>query len=165
MTRCASTYVFPEPAFEPAERPDQERRAVRTLLGRDAVPHRDGRDAAREVLREPVLTGREQRDRAAAGLTEKLVHRRLLRDRKADEGWIERESRQRPERQSERLPVRVDREDAHAGWIARKNCAQIFRLGHRGHPRAGLRGVALEVRGSALRIPVAWTCNRFPTRS
>ena len=119
-----------EAAFEPADRAGQERRALRSLVVGDAVPHRDRRHAAREVLREPLLAAGEQADREAAGLAQQLMELRLLRDRDADERWLEGQRDERAHRLAEQRAVDVDRDNGDAAREAAHDFAKIVPVGH-----------------------------------
>src|SRR4029079_10142207 len=89
-------------AREPADRAGETRRAGRRL-GRDSVPHADGRHHAGEVLGELLLSGGEEGQGAPPPPPQQLVQRRLPRDRETDERRLEREPDERPHRQPDAL--------------------------------------------------------------
>ena len=125
-------HLVGQPALEPAERADEQRRARCPFAARDPVPEGDRRHAPREVLREPVLPVGEQAEREPARAPEELVHRRLPVDRHADERRLERERHQRADRQAQTLALRVHRQH---GDAVRESLHQIpeARRRRRGH--------------------------------
>jgi lipopolysaccharide/colanic/teichoic acid biosynthesis glycosyltransferase len=145
-----------ELALEPAERSDEKRCSARTVLRRDPVPHRDRRDTAGEVLREPLLSGREQRDRTTACIAQELVQRRLLRDREADEGGIEGEADERPDRETEPIPVRAHRHDDDAVRKSAHHAPEIGLGVQRGDPMRA----SDELRLNVVREPVPYPLSK-----
>ena len=104
-------------AAEPADGALEFRRAggdVRVANG-DALPERDGRDAAGEVLRQVFLPGCEEADREVAGLAQQLVQRRVAADRDAYERRLQRERDEGGHREPSAPAVEVDGDNRDAG--------------------------------------------------
>ncbi len=84
-------------ASEPADGSGDQRGAA-LVDELDPLPETDRRNSAGEVLREGVLSRREQADPERAGPSQQLVEGCVPPDREADQGRVEREGDECPER-------------------------------------------------------------------
>jgi Ca2+:H+ antiporter len=144
-------------AFEPAERA-VDQRAPFAVAHVDPVPEGDRWDAAaREVLSHPGLVSREEARGPAACTPDRLVRGGLLADRDPDQGRLEGEGDERPDRQTESLGLDLGRHDGdgrgkpahHLPQLVARHCVDDMAVTRRDGIELGVAGSLVVAAGVA----------------